>query len=67
VIKNAAVANGDAFADVRPAFSGHELCDWGGWLHSVTWPIGDSYHPTATGQRDGYLPVLSVAVSKAGQ
>jgi lysophospholipase L1-like esterase len=67
VIKQAAAANGDAFADVRSAFSGHELCDWGGWLHSVTWPIGNSYHPTAAGQQDGYLPVFTAAVSKAGQ
>jgi lysophospholipase L1-like esterase len=67
VIKTAAAANGDAFADVRSAFSGHELCDWGGWLHSVTWPVGNSYHPTAAGQQDGYLPVLSAVASKAGQ
>ena len=62
-----ALANGDAFADVRSAFSGHELCDWGAWLHSVTWPIGNSYHPTAAGHQDGYLPVFSAAASKAGQ
>jgi len=67
VIKKAALANGDAFADVRSAFSGHELCDWGAWLHSVTWPIGNSYHPTAAGHQDGYLPVFSAAASKAGQ
>lgn len=67
VIKKAAAANGDGFADVRSAFSGHELCDWHGWLHSVTWPLGDSYHPTAAGHQDGYLPVLSAAASKAGQ
>jgi lysophospholipase L1-like esterase len=67
VIKKAAAANGDAFADVRSAFSGHELCDWHAWLHSVTWPINDSYHPTAAGQQDGYLPALSAAASKAGQ
>jgi lysophospholipase L1-like esterase len=67
VIKKAAVANGDAFADVRSAFSGHELCDWNAWLHSLTWPIGNSYHPTAAGHQDGYLPVLSAAASKAGQ
>jgi len=67
VIKQAALANGDAFADVRSAFSGHELCDWNGWLHSLTWPIGNSYHPTVAGHQDGYLPVFSAAASKAGQ
>ena len=67
VIKEAAAANGDGFADVRSAFSGHQLCDWHAWLHSVTWPIGNSYHPTAAGHQDGYLPVFSAAASKAGQ
>jgi lysophospholipase L1-like esterase len=67
VIQTAAVDNGDTFADVRNQFSGHELCDDAGWLNSVTLPIDDSYHPTATGQEDGYLPVFSAAASAAGQ
>ena len=67
VIQAAAARNGDAFADVRAQFSGHELCDRGGWLNSVTLPIGNSYHPTATGQKDGYLPVFAAAAAKAGQ
>jgi lysophospholipase L1-like esterase len=67
VIKKAAAANGDTFAGVRTAFSGHELCDWHAWLHSVTLPVGNSYHPTAAGQQDGYLPAFSAAASKAGQ
>ena len=67
VIQSAATANGDTFADVRAQFSGHELCDGAGWLNSVTLPITDSYHPTATGQKDGYLPVFSAAASKVGQ
>jgi lysophospholipase L1-like esterase len=67
VIQAAAVASGDTFADVRSQFSGHELCDGSGWLHSVTLPIGDSYHPTATGQQDGYLPVFRAAANAAGQ
>jgi lysophospholipase L1-like esterase len=63
VIAAAAARGGDTFADVRAAFSGHELCDGAGWLNSVTLPIGNSYHPTATGQKDGYLPVFSAAAS----
>jgi lysophospholipase L1-like esterase len=54
-------------ADVRSTFSGHELCDGSGWLNSVTLPIDDSYHPTATGQAHGYLPVFSAAASSVGQ
>jgi lysophospholipase L1-like esterase len=61
VLANAAAANGAAFADARPGFSGHELCDGAGWLHSLTIPIGNSYHPTATGQKSGYLPVFTAA------
>ncbi len=67
VIQTAAAQNGDTFADVRGQFSGHELCDGAGWLNSVTLPIEDSYHPTATGQEDGYLPVFSAAAASVGQ
>ena len=47
------------FGDVRGAFSGHEICTSDEWLHSTTWPIYESYHPTAAGQSGGYLPVFS--------
>ena len=67
VLQAAAAKNGDTFADVRSEFSGHELCDGSGWLNSVTLPIGNSYHPTATGQKDGYLPVFTAAAAAAGQ
>jgi hypothetical protein len=60
-IAAAAARNGDTFVDVRSQFAGHQICDSGSWLHSVTWPIGESYHPTATGQDSGYLPVFSSA------
>ena len=66
-LQAAAARNGDAFADVRGEFSGHELCDGAGWLNSITWPVGDSYHPTAAGQRDGYLPAFTAAATAAGQ
>jgi lysophospholipase L1-like esterase len=60
-VQTAAAAAGDTFADVRAQFSGHELCDGSGWLNSVTLPIDGSYHPTATGQKSGYLPVFTAA------
>lgn len=50
--------HGFTFADVRPNFTGHEICSGDEWLHSVTIPIGDSYHPTAAGQSGGYYPAL---------
>jgi lysophospholipase L1-like esterase len=62
VLATAASQNGDAFADVRSQFAGHELCDGSGWLNSVNiLDISSSYHPTATGQQDGYLPVFTAA------
>ncbi|MFD5421307.1 SGNH/GDSL hydrolase family protein [Streptomyces sp. NPDC127069] len=62
---NAAIAkraadHGFTFASVVGAFTGHEICSGDAWLHSVNWTnIGESYHPTATGQSSGYLPVFS--------
>ena len=48
------------FADVRPQFAQHEICDSGSWLHSVDiLAISSSYHPTASGQMLGYEPVFS--------
>jgi len=61
VVSKATADAGFTFADVRSRFSGHELCSGDGWLHSITYPIGESYHPTSTGQISGYLPVFSAA------
>ena len=63
-IQAAAARHGDVFADVRPAFAGHEICDSGSWLNSVNWlDLGASYHPNAAGQADGYLPAFSAAAA----
>jgi len=68
VIKTAASNAGFYFADVRNQFAGHELCDSAGWLNSVDiFDIHTSYHPTATGQADGYLPVFTAAAAAVGQ
>lgn len=71
VVGNGAASAGFTFADVRSQFSGHELCSGDDWLHAVTWPIGDSYHPTALGHSSGYLPVFSgrtgLALTKAAK
>ncbi len=62
IATEAAKYSGFTFADVRGYFAGHELCDGSAWLHSVTWPISDSYHPTADGQSGGYLPAFQSAL-----
>jgi lysophospholipase L1-like esterase len=56
-----AADHGFAFGDVRTTFTGHELCSGSAWLHSVTLPVYESYHPTAAGQSGGYLPVFTAA------
>lgn len=61
-IAKRAADHGFTFGDVRPTFSGHEICSGSSWLHSVNWlNIGESYHPTAAGQSGGYLPALDGA------
>jgi lysophospholipase L1-like esterase len=68
VLQSAASRDNATFADVRGAFSGHELCDSSEWLHSVDiTDIGESYHPTADGHADGYLPVFTSAAESVGQ
>jgi lysophospholipase L1-like esterase len=63
-VQAAAARHGDVFAEVRSAFSGHEICDSSSWLHSVDWfNIGDSYHPTAPGQSGAYYPVFAANAS----
>ncbi|WP_084735484.1 SGNH/GDSL hydrolase family protein [Actinophytocola xinjiangensis] len=60
VISARAGAYGFTFLDGRTAFDGHEICASGTrWLHSLTWPIGDSYHPNVAGHRDGYYAALN--------
>ncbi|KPH98882.1 Triacylglycerol lipase [Actinobacteria bacterium OK074] len=61
-IAKRAADHGFTFGDVRPTFTGHELCSGSAWLHSLELlDISESYHPTAAGQSGGYLPVLTSA------
>ena len=58
----AAARHGFTFADVRGAFAGHEICDDNRWLHSVNFTqFGESYHPTADGHSQAYLPTFAAA------
>jgi lysophospholipase L1-like esterase len=56
-----AADHGFGFGDVTTTFTGHEICSGDSWLHSLTWPVDNSYHPTASGQSGGYLPVFRLA------
>lgn len=53
---------GFTFSSVVDEFTGHELCSGDAWLHSVTVPVQNSYHPTAAGQSGGYLPAFRSVV-----
>ncbi len=65
-ISAAAARNGDVYVNVQPYFAGHVICDSSRWLHSVNiLDLGESYHPTATGQADGYEPAFAYGVSRA--
>ncbi|UUU35017.1 SGNH/GDSL hydrolase family protein [Streptomyces sp. CA-210063] len=58
-IAKRAADHGFTFGDVRPTFTGHELCSGSAWLHSLNLlNVGESYHPKAAGQSGGYLPVF---------
>ena len=62
VLSAAASRAGATFADVRPAFAGHEICDENRWLHSVNFAdFGESYHPTEDGHADAYYPTFNAA------
>lgn len=56
----AAARNGDTYADVRPEFAGHEICDGGAsYLNALIYPLDSSYHPNASGQKHAYLPAFA--------
>jgi lysophospholipase L1-like esterase len=54
-----AAAAGFTFLDIRSNWTGHEICSGDVWLNSLTWPVGESYHPNRNGQSKGYLPALT--------
>lgn len=59
--QRASAANAD-FADVRSRFAGHGVCASNPWVNGVSLPIEESYHPTTSGQSQGYLPALQAVV-----
>ncbi|WP_018657874.1 SGNH/GDSL hydrolase family protein [Actinomadura flavalba] len=65
VVDKAAGRAGFTFSDVRDEFAGKELCSGQGYLNAVTVPIGDSYHPTAKGHAQGYLPAFRSALTRS--
>jgi lysophospholipase L1-like esterase len=63
VLSARASAHGAKFVDVRGSFTGHNICSSADdYLHSLTWPVTNSYHPTVAGQRGGYYNPLVSAI-----
>jgi lysophospholipase L1-like esterase len=58
VLEHTAALFGARFVDVRGRFAGHGLCAPGGQAWITGPGTTDSYHPTAAGQAQGYLPAL---------
>ena len=53
-----------SYVDIRPYFSGHEICDSDSWLHSFNiLDTTESYHPTAAGQSGAYYPAFQAGVA----
>jgi lysophospholipase L1-like esterase len=63
VIQSRAASAGATFVDVRSSFVGHNICSSSDdYLHSLTWPVIESYHPTVAGQSGGYYAPLRAAI-----
>jgi len=64
VIEARAGTAGFAYADVTATFAGHGICSPNPYVHSLMLlPPTDSFHPTASGYRYGYLPALTTAAA----
>ena len=61
----AASAAGFAFANPTTRFIGHAVCDADEWINGLSSPIGESYHPKATGHAGGYTPTVSPLLTGA--
>ncbi|KJK56295.1 SGNH/GDSL hydrolase family protein [Saccharothrix sp. ST-888] len=66
LIRTQATKQGFEFADVRGTFAGHGVCAGGSqeWIRRIVVPAyWESFHPTAVGQTQGYLPPVSAAIT----
>ncbi|MFJ8863524.1 SGNH/GDSL hydrolase family protein [Streptomyces sp. NPDC102451] len=61
VLAKRAADAGFTYSSVVDEFTGHELCSGDPWIHSVSIPVTNSYHPKAIGQSNGYLPAFNSA------
>jgi lysophospholipase L1-like esterase len=57
-IASRATAHAFPFADPRPSFTTHAVCDPIEWINGLSDPIRESYHPNRTGHSSGYTPLV---------
>lgn len=57
VIRTEAQAAGFGFVDVLEPFVGHAICDDPAWIHGVSLPLEESFHPTPAGH-DAYTAAV---------
>ncbi len=62
LIQSQATAAGFTFADPRPAFAGHAVCDRPEYLNGASYPIINSYHPNSSGHA-AYAAVVQPALA----
>ena len=58
VLGEAAGRAGFECVDARTDFEGHAACDHEAWIHNVSWPVEESFHPTPAGH-DDYARLVS--------
>jgi len=58
-------AAGFSFADPTSRFVGHAVCDSPQWLHGLSNPIVEFYHPNRTGHASAYTSTVSPYVTGA--
>ncbi len=58
-IAQRAAANGVTYISAIGAFTGHDVCANDPWLvGKYAWDVRDVYHPTSSGHRNGYVPLV---------
>jgi lysophospholipase L1-like esterase len=55
VLADAAQVAGANYVDVRGEFANNEICSAHPWIRNLDFMSSSAYHPTALGQRYGYL------------
>lgn len=56
-IQGRATAYGFSYADARPSFVGHAVCDDVEWINGASYPLSESYHPNRAGHT-GYANLV---------